>query len=401
MNEPSRVHVGGPLARYEAGFRAELEARGYAPGTVAGQLYLAAELSRWLEAQGLGAGDLTPERVRGFFEMRRARVRVLYVSPRAVRVLMEHLREAGALPAPGPVVLSAAQALACRYHRYLLQERSLGERTAVNYVRVASRFLASCPPGGDDGAGGVSAASVVAFLTAECAAHSSGWAKCVAVGLRSLLRFLYLEGLIAEPLAQVVPGPAGWRLAGLPQALTPAAVSALLAGCDRGSVTGRRDYAVLLLLTRLGLRAGEVAALQLADVSWREGTLRILGKGPKVDLMPLPADVGRALAAYVRGGRPRQAGGAVFRQVRAPHEALSPVGITGIVYAACDRAGLPRAGAHRLRHAAATQMLRAGASMPEIAQALRHASPATTAIYAKVDRQMLAAVARPWPGSAA
>ena len=401
MNDPLRVRVTGPLARYAAGFRGELAARGYAPGSQALQLQLAAELSRWLQAQGLDVSGLTPECVERFFEMRRARVRALYVSRRALCVLLDHLGQAGVLPAPEPTEPSLLEVFLERYRGYLLRERGLAERTAVRYVQVARRFLASCSPDGGACVQGVSAASAIRFLTAECAAHSAGWAGCVAVALRSLLRFLHLEGLIGQPLAQAVPTPAGWRLAGLPKAITPSALSALLASCDRGSAAGRRDYAVLLLLARLGLRAGEVAALQMADVGWREGTLRIRGKGPRLDLLPLPADVGLALAGYVRDGRPRLAGGALFRRVVAPHGCLSPTSVTGIVYRACDRCGLPHSGAHRLRHTAATQMLGAGASLPEIAQVLRHASLASTAIYAKVDRKALAGLARPWPGGAA
>jgi integrase/recombinase XerD len=401
MNDPLRVRVPGPLARHAAGFRAELVARGYAPGSQALQLQLAAELSRWLEAQGLDVSDLTSECVERFFQMRRARVRVLYVSPQALRVLLDHLGQVGVLPAPVSAEPSPLEVFLDRYRGYLLRERGLEQRTAARYVHVARRFLTSCARHGDAGLAGVNAEAAVRFLTAECAARSPGWARCVAVALRSLLRFLHVEGLIGQPLAQAVPTPAGWRLAGLPKALAPAALSALLAGCDRQSAAGRRDYAVLLLLARLGLRAGEVAALQMADVGWREGRLRVRGKGRRVDLLPLPPDVGRALADYVRNGRPQAAGGTVFRRIVAPHGPVAPTTVTGIVYRACDRAGLPRAGAHRLRHTAATQMLRAGASLPEVAQVLRHASTASTAIYAKVDRQALAALARPWPGGAA
>lgn len=215
MNDPLRVRLTGPLARYAAGFRAELAARGYTPGSQALQLQLAAELCRWLEARGLGADGLTPERVRAFFEMRRARVRVLYRSPRALRVLLDHLGEVGALPVPGPALVTPLEAFLGRYRGYLLRERGLAVRTAARYVHVARLFLASCPQDGDAGVAGVSAAAAVAFLTSECAAHSSGWAGCVAVALRSLLRYLHLEGLISQPLSQAVPTPAGWRRAGV------------------------------------------------------------------------------------------------------------------------------------------------------------------------------------------
>jgi site-specific recombinase XerD len=401
MNDPSRVRVTGPLAAYAPGFRAELAAQGYAPGSAALQLQLAAELSRWLEAHGLDVNDLTAERVEEFFEMRRARVRVLYVSPRALSLLLGHLNDVGALPAPRPVEPTPVGAFLERYRRYLVEERRLSEGTVVRYAYIARCFLASCSGKGDLDLGGVSIAVASKFLTAECATRSVGWAKCVAVGLRSLLRFLHLEGLISGPLAQAVPTPAGWQGAALPMALKPAEQAALLAACDRSSHAGRRDFAVLLLLARLGLRAGEVAALELADVDWRAGRLRVRGKGPRVDVLPLPADVGRALAGYVRKGRPRLGDGAVFRRIGAPHSALDPTTVTGIVYRACDRAGLPRVGAHRLRHTAASQMLRGGASLSEIGQVLRQHTQAATAIYAKVDRQALAALAQPWPGGAA
>jgi integrase len=222
----------------------------------------------------------------------------------------------------------------------------------------------------------------------------------VTVALRAWLRYAYLEGLIPTPLAQAVPLPARWRLATAPTAVGPEALAALVASCDLRTVVGRRDYAVLLVLSRLGLRAGEVARLALSDVGWRDGVLRVVGKGPRVDLLPLPAEVGQALEDYVRDGRPREADGALFRRIPAPRGALDPPGVTTVVYRACDRAGLPRVGAHQLRHAAATGMRAGGASLPQIAQVLRHQSLTTTAVYARTDLAAQAPVVRPWPGGA-
>ena len=178
-------------------------------------------------------------------------------------------------------------------------------------------------------------------------------------------------------------------------------MSRLLRSCDRRTVTGRRDYAILVLLSRLGLRVGEVAALTLDDIDWRHGEIVIPGKGGRRERLPLPADAGQALAGYLSCARPALASRLLFLRVLAPRDGLSPTGIATVVRAACDRAGLPRAGAHRLRHSAASEMLRAGAGLPEVAQVLRHASLATTAIYAKVDRAALRSLARPWPGSTA
>lgn len=401
MNDPLRVRFSGPLAAHADGLRAELAARGYTPGSAALQLQLAAQLSRWMQARDLDVDGLTAERLREFFAQRRARGLKWQVSPRALGWLTDYLAARGLLPAPQPALESAQDVLLARYRGYLMQERGLGERTTARYLRVARRFLTACSPDGDVAADSVTAAAALGFLTAECAGKSSGWAGCVTVAVRSLLRFLHLEGLIAGPLAQAVPMPARWRLAALPKTVGPDVLAALLASCDRGTAAGRRDYAVLMLLARLGLRAGEVAELQLADVGWHDGTLRVRGKGPRTDVLPLPADAGQAIADYVRDGRPRIAGGALFWRVGAPPGGLEPTAVTGIVYRACDRAGLPRAGAHRLRHTAAATMLGGGASLPQIAQVLRHASLETTAIYAKADRQALAALARPWPGGAA
>ena len=331
MNDPSRVRVSGPLGLYTSGFRAELEAQGYSPGTVAVKLQLVAELSRWLSAHDLEVGDLTSARIEEFFEVRRARVRVLFVSSRALQALVDYLDRVGVLPPPRLVEPTWLESFLERYSGYLLAERALGERTVTRYVYVAGRFLRWCGSGDDPEFVHVTAGTATKFVTVECTTRSRGWAKAVVVALRCLLRYLYLEGLIPMPLAQAVPTPAGWANSALPKALKPSEVAALMAACDRRSVAGRRDYAVLVVLSRLGLRAGEVAGLQLTDIDWRAGEIRVRGKGPRVDVLPLPADVGRALAGYTTGGRPR-AGGAVFRRIGAPHGPIAAVTVTGIVY---------------------------------------------------------------------
>jgi integrase len=175
----------------------------------------------------------------------------------------------------------------------------------------------------------------------------------------------------------------------------------LLKSCDRRTSVGRRDFAILMVLSRLGLRAGEVAGLHLRDIDWRQGDVVVRGKANREDRLPLPGDVGEAIVGWLRRGRPRGECQAVFTRVRAPHRELSSGGISAIVWHACERAGLPRVGAHRLRHTAATEMLRAGGSLAEVGQVLRHRSQDTTSIYAKVDRRSLIAVVRPWPGGVA
>lgn len=202
--------------------------------------------------------------------------------------------------------------------------------------------------------------------------------------------------MIGAPLQWAVLGVADLRDRSLPRGLEPAAVKRLLASCDRRTLVGRRDYAVLLLLSRLGLRAGEVAALTLEGLDWSSGELLVAGKGGRYDRLPLAVDVGEAIVSYLRR-RPRIEDRALFLRVLAPAGAVSSSGVSGIVRSACKRAGVPSVGSHALRRTAATEMLRRGASLPEIREVLRHRDKKTTAIYAKVDRRTLRPLARPWP----
>jgi site-specific recombinase XerD len=224
--------------------------------------------------------------------------------------------------------------------------------------------------------------------------------RATLTGLRSFLRFLQLRGDIAMDLRGAVPKIAGWRMASLPKYLPSEQLNAIVESCNRRSTIGRRDYAVLLLLARMGLRAKEVAALSLDDVDWREGIMFVRGKGGREDCMPLLAEVGSALASYLRWRR-KTSQRSLFLCHRAPHLPLSSGAVIAIVQRACERAQLPIVGAHRLRHSAATTRLRQGATLEEISQTLRHRHHATTAIYAKVDHCRLRELVQPWPGGAA
>jgi integrase/recombinase XerD len=392
---PSRVEVAGPLAPFAAGFSEELGRLGYTRLSAANQVRVLAHASRWLAAQGLQAGEFTPERAVLFLQDRRAGGYTCWLSERGLAPLLDYLRSTGAvLVAADPVPCTPADVLLGRYRAYLVSERGLAAGTVGYYLAEARLFLAEAGPGLD----GVTAAGVTGFVRQQCRRRSTGSAKILVTALRSLLRFLHLEGMIAEPLACVVPAVAGWRGGSLPRALGRDQVTALLDSCDQSAVAGRRDVAVLTLLARLGLRAGEVAALELGDIDWRAGELVIRGKGRQAERLPLPADVGEAITGYLRAGRPASECRSVFLAVRAPCGGVSAGAVKAIVRSACVRAGLPGPhGAHRLRHAAATEMLRAGAPLAEVGQVLRHRAASTTAIYAKVDHGALRELARPWP----
>jgi integrase/recombinase XerD len=397
MDVVSRVRVSGPLAEYAAGFAAYLAGAGYRPLSAANQVRLLAHLSRWLEDRGLAPGELTGQRVREFLAARRAAGYTCRLSERGLAPLLDCLRGLGVVPEPGrPVPAAAVDVLLDRYRSYLAVERGLAASTVRYYLDEARGFLS----GRECGLGALSAAEVSGFVAAECRRRSTGAAKILVTALRSLLRFLVVEGLVTPGLQDTVPAVAGWRGGGLPKALPDGQVAALLAACDRGTATGRRDFAVLTLLARLGLRACEAAALELDDIDWRAGTVTVRGKGRRDERLPLPPDAGEALAGYLRDGRPAGSSSRrVFLASRAPGGGLSADAVKAIVRYACRRAGIAPAGAHRLRHSAATGMLRAGAPLAEIGQVLRHRSVSTTAIYAKVDHGALARLAMPWPGS--
>jgi integrase/recombinase XerD len=401
MSKMSVVNVVGPLAAYAPRFGHELKDSGYTDLSVAGQLRLMAHVSRWLDREGIEVTALTPERIEAFCTARRAEGYTNLRTPRAIRPLQEFLQSQGVLPPPQvPQPESAQERLLERYRSYLVSERGMVEQGVSRWVQVGERFLAD-HPGLANGTAELGAAEVSTFCARELPPRAGSSAKNLAAALRSFLRFLHVEGLIETPLVQAVPPVAGTKGAGLPRAVPSATLTALLASCDRRTAIGRRDYAIMVLLARLGLRAGEVARLSLDDVDWRSGELLVHGKGGSNQRLPLPHDVGAAMAGYLERGRPHADARAVFLRAIAPAIGLTGGAVTQVVYAACERAEVPKVGAHRLRHSCATEMLGAGASLVEIGQVLRHAAVGTTAIYAKVDFVALRPLAQPWPGGVA
>jgi site-specific recombinase XerC len=301
MRDPSRVRFSGPLEPYAGGFAEALGRQGYAPSSAVEQLKLVAHLSRWMAAEGVRPARLTPERVAQFVAARRAAGYRHFLSPRGLRPLLGYLEELGVAAEPAlQVPHSPAEVVLAGYHAYLVGERSLAAGTVRYYERVARLFLCVVPGGEGPGIGGLTTADVSRFVLAECGRRSAGSAKTVVMALRSLLRYLYVEGLTVTALAGAVPSVAPWRTASLPTALDAAGLARLLASCDRRSTSGRRDFAILVLLARLGLRAGEVAALCLDDIDWRAGEVVVRGKGDRRERLPLPEDVGEALARYLR-----------------------------------------------------------------------------------------------------
>ncbi len=394
--------VRGPLEPHIIGFAEELFRQGYSRSSAGQHVCFIAHLDRWMSAAAVGLGELSGPVIERYLDERRSAGYVEYRSMKALRPLLDYLAPLGVLPVPPEVRLDAVEELLCRYGDYLLGERGLTTGTVRGYVDCVRPFVAGRARGEVLDLAGVTAADVSGFVLASCPGGAVGSAKLIVCALRSLLGWLHVTGAVPVPLATAVPSVAGWRLSGLPKGLEPAQLRRLLGGCDRRTRTGRRDFAIVLLLSRLGLRAGEVARLGLDDIDWRRGELAILGKGNRSERLPMPADVGTAIVAYLRRGRPDTAEGrSVFVRVHAPHRPLTAGGVSMVVFDAAQRAGLGKMHAHRLRHTAATAMLRAGSPLAEVGQVLRHRSPLTTAIYAKVDRHALAVLARPWPVAAA
>lgn len=398
MRGPLVVRVAGPLARYAPGFGAHLLEQGYAPSSAEDQLRLVAHLSRWLGERREEPAALTPELVGRFLVSRREGY-VKLTSGRALAPLVEYLRELGVVRDVPVQMSTAVDRLLADYRAYLVRERGLAAGTVRLRERVARLFLLERPEPVELALRRLEPGDVTRFVLAECRSRrrSVAWSKTLTSGLRSLLSFLHLAGWVPVALGPAVPSVAGWRLTALPRALQAEHAQRLLASCDRDTALGLRDFAVLTLLWRLGLRSFEVAGLSLDDIDWRAGEITIRGKGSVSERLPLPDDAGRALADHLSAGRARHCGREVFLRARAPQRGISAAGVRSIVHRACDRAGLARVGAHRLRHTVASDLLRAGAPLQEIAQVLRHASVATTAVYAKIDHASLRTLARPWP----
>lgn len=393
----SRVLMTGPLAPFAVAYGLELKKRGYTPLTSVNQLRQVARLSRWVEAGGLTVGELTSERIAEFLAVQRAggHHRAGWSRP-GLLCLLDVLDGLGVLVAQEPAwAASPTDVLLASFGRYLLTERGLVAGTVRGYVRHACRFVDGLSP--SRGLARLTAGDVTAAVLGESAAVSVSAAQFFVAGLRSFLRFCFLDGLVEVDLSQAALSATGRRRSSLPGGISKADARALLDCCDRRSALGRRDYAVIIMLLRLGLRASETAGLGLDDIDWRAGELVVRGKGAREDRLPLPTDVGEAIAAYCQRGRPTSDRREVFLQARAPFRPIAPGTVSSTVRRACRRAGIAEVGAHRLRHTAACDMVQARVPLVQIGQVLRHQSLQSTAIYARVDLNQLRLLAAPWP----
>lgn len=401
MGRVAWIDGDGPLVPFARGYRQELLRLGHPPGTVKPRMLLVGQLNRWLSAEGFSVSRLTPSVAEAFLATRRARNQRRVPTLASLALLFEYLKRRDVLPPERPKTLTARDEMLARYRHHLVHDRGLRPSTVRRYELFARRFLAqrASRTGMELGAEGLTSAEVSGYMLEAGSRLVVESAKREAADLRTLLRFLYLNGIVEIDLGGAMPSVATWRGTQLPPTMSVAEVDSLLASCDRSTRSGRRDYAILTLLARLGLRSGEVAAVQLGDINWRAGEILVRGKARRQDRLPLSVEVGEALADYLRDGRPPCEVPQLILTLYAPPRPIHPSSITSLVYRACRRAGVARVGGHRLRHALATEMLRQGADLLEIAQVLRQSDLGTTSGYAKVDRATLRTVAQPWPGT--
>lgn len=389
-----------PLGSQLDSFAALLSALGYARASIRDRLWTLAAFGKWLQRRRLALADVRPAHIATFLKRRRPRRGVRRGDPATLALFLDHLEEQGVIPAAPGTPPTPMQVLQARYEAYLRDDRGLSPVTGPRHRCVLRRFLHSCFGDGPIDLPALTAADVTRYVVAQTPTRSPASAQLHASTLRSFLRFLWQTGTIASDLAAAIPPVRRWRLVDVPKYLTSGDVTRVLHACDRTMPVGRRDYAILLLLARLGLRGGEVVRLELEDIDWHSGALTVRGKGSVRSRLPLPCDVGDALATYLRRDRPRCATRRVFVRARAPHRGLGhPSTVSTLVRMALSRAGVnaPMKGAHVLRHSLATELLRRGASLADIGDVLRHQQSQTTEIYAKVDLTRLRLLAQPWP----
>jgi len=392
----------GPLGCYIDLFAEQLQREGHCQQGAWRNLRVVSDFSHWLARRHLDVGDVSEQTVNEYQSFRRRyRCPAIFDGP-ALNRLLDTLRDIGACP-PRPIAVSDfAGQIEEEFISHLLHDRGLAKVSVARHLPMVRTFLQERCNGRARDISKLTSGDVLDFVERHVHDHSPRSAQLMCWTLRSFARFLRYRGYVTSDLAAIVPSIRRWKLASLPSYILPDQIQSVLDACERDTPVGQRDYAILLLLARLGLRANEIVSLDLDDINWHAGTLMVHGKGRRRAELPLPDEVGVALVAYLERGRPQSRSRRVFIRHLAPHQGFASSSMVfNIARSAFDRAGIdtvaPR-GAHLFRHSLATQLLRSGASLTQIGQLLRHESPDTTRIYAKVDVDALRALGLPWPG---
>jgi len=395
----------GDVAPLVAAFTSHLSTLGHTGLTVTGYETSARHFSQWLGRTKIAIAEIDDDVVHRFARhrcrcpgaRRQSRVSAKYVM--RARRFVEFLAERGIVQRKATSTAAACDRRVIAFQEWLRQHRGICEKTIDRYGRMVMRLL----PALGNKPRSYDAHLIRAVIVAETKRASIAYVKTMAMALRGYVRFLGARGLCRPGLDQAVPVLPQWRLSTLPRYIGASDVERLIATCDPTTPVGVRDRAILLLLARLGLRAGDILQLRLIDIDWQEATLSVRGKGRRETRLPLPQDAGNALLNYLSEARPRVDSTQVFFMSNAPLRPLTRSSVvSSIVRGALRKAGIeaPSTGANLLRHSAATAMLRGGATLDMVGAVLRHRSPDMTAHYAKIDVMMLQQIAQPWPGDA-
>ncbi len=397
-----RKLIHGSYREFSRVYAARLSDEGLGRRCTWRSLSLFRDLMDWHVGNGHNPQDLSEVYVDRFLEHRAKHWSINAGDRAALRRLLSALRDNGLISAAPPVERTEHEQIVEAFAAYLTEEKGLALTTVERHKLLGHRFLREVCPAGADGFAELTPEIVIGYVERHALDGSADSGKAMCGVVRAFLRYLHLKGFISVALADCVPSIRRWRLAGLPTFLPPQKVQQVLEACDRSTAMGQRDYAVLMVLAKLGLRASEVAALSLDDIDWRSGKILVYGKGRREAMMPLPHDVGAAIVAYIRHGRPDSPCRRLFLRMLAPHVGFaSGCAITMIAKQALKRAGIhgyAHHGAHLFRHSLATELLRSGASFAEIGQLLRHRSTDSTRVYAKLDIEKLRELSLAWPG---
>jgi site-specific recombinase XerD len=396
-----RLHS-GPLSPFLDSFASLLSEKGYKEFSIRLKIRLIAKFSRWLDQQNLTIIDLKQELTDHFIKDNKTPDPIRRGDFSTLKLFLKHLSDTGVIR---PAVIKNENNPFCHieegFAQYLTHERGLSPETLKSYLPLVRRFLSACFKTEKTKLEKLRSKDISAFILKYAQTVNRNTANLMVTSLRTFFRYLRLRGLIEMDLAAFIPAVSNWRLTGLPKALEPEQIERLLKCCDQATKAGQRDFTILLFLARLGLRAGEIVKMTLDDINWDAGELIVRGKGPRKEKLPIPYDVGEALADYLQYGRPACPSRCVFIRARAPYQGFSSsVAICNIVQRALFRAKIDSSykGSHLLRHSLATNMLRKGASLTEIGEILRHQLLSTTEIYTKVDITSLKSLAQPWLG---